>query len=98
MSSIAEAITLLEQHGYTVLPPPSEELPQPAVGQVWRAPSLKIEPRTIVHIGAHRTYPWAGDHVVHFTTPKRQPGQWGPPKLTTETFLAWAKKSGARPC
>lgn len=96
--AIAEiALRALLDAGWTVTPPPSADIPSPKAGQVWRSPNPRVEDRTIVHIGPHRTYPWAGDAVVHFTTPKRQPGQWGPPKITTEDFIAWAKKSGARP-
>lgn len=84
--TIPQAVELLRANGWTVIPPASGQIPDPEAGQVWVSPKPRVEPRTVVKIGPHRSYPWSGDKCVHFTTPKRQPDQWGPPCITFETW------------
>lgn len=99
-SETAEALALLCEQGWTCIPPfdPNAEIPEPEVGQVWRSANARVEPRTVVWIGAHFSYPWAGEKCIGFTTPKRQPHpKWGPTKLPPDTWRAWARKTGARP-
>lgn len=86
-----QMIETLRARGYTVLPPASEDIPEPAVGQVWRSSNPRIEPRTVVRIGHNG---WYGEDAVLFDrgTPLERPHA-----LHRYSFIRWAQKSGARP-
>ena len=98
--NIDAAVLLLREAGWTCIPPvdPNAAIPEPAVGQVWRSPKPRVEPRTVLSVGAAARGIWPGQVVVGFSTPTRQPHEkWGPLILHTEGWRAWARKSGARP-
>jgi hypothetical protein len=91
--SIQYAVDFLRANGWTCIPPadPDAAIPEPAVGQMWRSPKPRIEPRTIVRIG-----PWMGwdsSECVVFTVPSES-HQLG---LNPASWAAWVRKSGARP-
>lgn len=94
-AELDDAIGRLRARGWTVCPPPSEEIPDPQVGQIWRSPSPRIEARTVVAVGPHRS--WGGTSVS-FISPSRPPNpKWGPFALHITGWKKWARKSGARP-
>ena len=98
--NIDAAVLLLREAGWTCIPPvdPNAAIPEPAVGQVWRSPKPKIEPRTVLSVGMDKRAWSSGRVVVGFSTPTRQPHEkWGPLILPIETWKAWARKSEARP-
>jgi hypothetical protein len=97
LPNLDAAVEQLRKMGWTVLPPPAEEIPAPAAGEVWIAPSPRVEPRTVTKVASHRSYPWAGDQCVYFTVPSDPPDMKWPRVLAPTTWRAWAKKSGARP-
>lgn len=86
------AASLLRRHGWTVVPPAPERLPEPEAGQVWVSPKPRIQPRTIVKIDASRSYPWAGSKCVYFTTPSGRSTH-----LPPDGWRAWVRNSDARP-
>ena len=93
-AEVYAAITLLRDRGWILVPPvdPAAETPEPQVGQVWRSPKARVEPRTVTKIAGSRAYPWTGDNCVFFTTPSGRNVHLHP-----ETWRAWARKTGARP-
>jgi hypothetical protein len=86
------AASLLRQHGWVCVPPAAEKPTEPEVGQTWVSPKPRIEPRTITKIAASRTFPWAGDKCVYFTTPSGRSKH-----LTPEGFHVWVRRAEARP-
>jgi hypothetical protein len=94
--TIGAAAALLREAGWTVLPPMPGALPAPAPGQVWVSPNPRIEPRTVLKIGTHHCYPWAGDQVVFFTTHRRGSPE-RPVPLCPERWRRWAENAEARP-
>lgn len=88
------AAAFLTAAGWKCVPPGGTAgkvgLPLPLVGQVWRSPRPMTEDRTITHIGPHLFRPHV--KLVRFTTPRR-----GDTSNNYFSFLAWAKKTGARP-
>ena len=85
MTDLPAYAALLRAAGWTVTPPPAAEIPRVAVGQVWRSPKARVEDRTVVSIGPTR--------LIDYLTPR-----WKTACMTHESnFVAWARKSGARP-
>lgn len=96
VADIKTAVDLLRGAGWIVTPPPEEAIPEPAVGQVWRSPNPRIEPRTIVGIGPRRG--WKDPDTISFTSASKPPHEkWGPSALNKDGWRKWVKSSGARP-
>lgn len=98
--SLDQALELLRKSGWTCIAPdrPKDVIPDPIEGQVWHSPKPQIEPRTIVRVGSHRAYPWAGPHCVGYTSRSKPPHpEWGPHTMSPGAWRSWARKSGARP-
>ena len=77
------ALKALLAAGYTILPPRSDEIPEPKVGQVWRATNNnRIVPRTILS-GTNGSVVYSKAKTTNF---------W-----TLLEFQAWARRTGARP-
>ena len=69
-----------------------EAIPEPAVGEVWRSPNARVQPRAVAEIGPHPT--WA-ETVIWFSTPDDRSGM--PRRLSPAAWRAWARRCGARP-
>lgn len=90
-----KALDAIEAAGCEIVRRPKPEQPVVlSVGQRWVPTSAKAKPRVITKIGAHRSYPWAGDTVVYFDV-EGEPPRERSRALSDETFKAWAKARGA---
>ena len=87
MTEIESAINLLKQDDWIVCPPlvPGSPLPEPKHGQLWVSPNPRVAPR---FVGESQS-PWIIDYAVS--------GDDGWIGLPRGTFLAWARRCGARP-
>lgn len=87
MTEIEAAIVLLKQNDFIVCVPsvPGAPIPEPERGQLWVAPSPRVTPRTIA--------PPQSLWVIDFF----EPGVAKPRGVPRGSFLAWARRSGARP-
>jgi len=83
--ALSEAAARLRAAGWTVLPP-SEAIPEPAVGQVWLAGKKHTHQRMVRVIDGQ---------TVLYTSPSTE--KWGAKSLSLKSWHAWARKSGARP-
>ncbi len=95
MTDLAFAAALLRAAGWTVTEPPAAEIPRVEVGQVWRSPKPGVEDRTVLRIGNSNKYPW-DPRAITFTT-EALLKQLHHNVLSERAFIAWARKSGARP-
>lgn len=81
------AVALLKADGWIVCPPlqPTLPIPEPEHGQLWVAPGPRVSPRFITE----RKALWVVDYTV--------PGSGSVRGQSREGFMAWARRSGARP-
>lgn len=87
MTEIESAIALLKSCGLIILVPaePDDPIPEPEAGQLWVAPGAKVTPRIVAAVNA----PWVVEYWVS--------GQAKAVAQSRGSFLAWARRSAARP-
>ena len=95
----AKAADGLRRVGWTVIAPvdPAAAIPAPKPGQVWVSPKPRVEARTVHHIGTNLHWPGDGPNCIYFTYYPGTPRDERPHCLRPSVWLAWVRKSGARP-
>ena len=93
---ILAAIALLKAKGYTVIPPPDDDMPELAVGQVWTSPNARHKSRTITAI--RPAYNGRPVGTIEFTRPSASPGAERPyDTVLASHWRRWARRTGSRP-
>jgi hypothetical protein len=87
--ALQDAAALLRAAGWTVMPPASENIPEPKPGDVWVSPSATVKPRTVLEITSR--YGRAIRYKI------RVYGGWTTRSCERGGWAAWARVTGARP-
>lgn len=87
MDEVTKAVELLKSCGLIICVPaePSDPIPEPEMGQLWVAPGARVTPRRLARVNA--------PYVVEYFLP----GENKPALQSRGSFLAWARRCGARP-